>query len=380
MAEQKQKLHQRIHHRWRTLGRWTQWTIISIVVLLVAARLAMPYAIEHYVNRQLNKGPVYGGSIGDVTVHLYRGAYKIHDIRITKMTGNVPVPLFVARTMDLSVNWEELFHGAVVGKIFLDEPQVNFVEGPTAEQSQTGNDRDWSKILDSLFPFNLNRFEIQRGRIQFHNFSSTPQVNIDLQDISAVATNLSNTRSVKEKLPAGLAGQGYTPDGGRLDIHLKMNPMAQAPTFELNAQLTNTDLTILNDYFKAYGKFDVERGTFSCFTSVAAKEGKYDGYIKIFFKDLKVFAWEKEKKKNILQIFWEAIVGAAAEILKNQPHDQLATKVPISGDFENTKVGTWTAVSGVLKNAFIRALVPKLDKQVKTEDVGKPSAEEKKKQ
>lgn len=380
MAEPKPKLQRRIRHRWRALRRWTQWTIIGIVVLLIAARLSMPYAIEHYVNHQLQKIRGYNGHIGRVTVHLYRGAYQIHDIRITKTSGDVPVPLFVARTMDLSVNWKELFHGAVVGKIFLDEPQVNFVEGPTAEQTQTGNNRDWGKTLESLFPFDLNRFEIQRGRIQFHNFHSQPPVNVYLENVSAVATNLSNTRSVHEKLPAGLAGQGFTPDGGRLDIHLKMNPLAPAPTFELNAQLTNTDLTILNDYFKAYGKFDVERGNFSCFTSVASVDGKYDGYIKIFFKDLHVFAWEKEKKKNILQIFWEAIVGAAAAILKNQPHDQLATKVPISGSFENTKIGTWTAVTGVLKNAFIRALVPKLDKEVKTEDVRKQSGEEKKKQ
>jgi hypothetical protein len=368
----------KIQSRWRTIGRRTQWAIIIVVIVLVAIRLALPYAIESYVNRQLKKVPDYSGRIGHVTVHLYRGAYQIHDIHINKTTGKVPVPLFAARIMDLSVEWKELFHGSVVGEIVLVDPEVNIVAAPTPEQAQTGEGRSWDKILESLFPFKLNRFEIRRGYVHFRNFNSTPPVDMFVENLFAVATNLSNSRSVNEKLPAGLTARGNTLNGGWLDLRLKMNPMADKPTFELNAQLTNTDLTTLNNFFRAYGKFDVERGRLNCFTSVAAVNGEYDGYVKILFTDLNVFSWEKEKKKNILQIFWEAIVGAATAVLKNQPHDQLATKVPISGNFENQKnIGTWTAVSKILQNAFIRALVPKLDQHVKVEDVGKEKGKEK---
>ena len=82
----------------------------------------------------------------------------------------------------------------------------------------------------------------------------------------------------------------------------------------------------------------VARGDFAMFTSVAATNKAYEGYIKIFFNHLDVFQWKKEREKNILQIFWEAIVGTVTTALKNQPQDQLATKVPISGVYTNSSV------------------------------------------
>jgi hypothetical protein len=128
-------------------------------------------------------------------------------------------------------------------------------------------------------------------------------------------------------------------------------------------------LVSLNDFLKAYGKFDVARGTFALFASFAAAEGKYDGYAKVFFENLDVFAWEKERKKNALQVFWQAIVGTVSTVFQNQPKDQLATKIPFSGSFDNTDVGIWAATATLLRNAFIRALVPKLDNSISVEKV-----------
>jgi hypothetical protein len=157
--------------------------------------------------------------------------------------------------------------------------------------------------------------------------------------------------------------------GGGFDLQLQMDPLNELPTFEITALVTNVDLVALNDFLKAYGKFDVASGNFALYSSFAAAEGKYDGYAKVFFENLDVFQWEKERKKNILQIFWQAIVGAVTTVFRNQPKDQLATKIPISGSFEAREVGVWTASVTLLQNAFIRALVPKLDESVTVEKV-----------
>ena len=74
-----------------------------IVVILIAVRLALPYVLKDYANRQLNKSHDYGGSIGDVTVHLWRGAYRIHNINIVKRDGEVSTPFFSANYLDLSL-------------------------------------------------------------------------------------------------------------------------------------------------------------------------------------------------------------------------------------------------------------------------------------
>jgi hypothetical protein len=87
---------------------------------------------------------------------------------------------------------------------------------------------------------------------------------------------------------------------------------------------------------------------------------------------LDVFSWEKERKKNIVQIFWQAVVGTLTTVLKNHPKDTLATKIPISGSYNKTTLGTWTAVANLLQHAFIRALVPKFDNQTKLDEIEEP--------
>ena len=345
--------------------------ILAVVLLLIAARLAMPYAVKAYVNRELNKAHDYTGKIGDVSMRLWRGGYRIHHIEILKKNGGVPVPFFSAREVDLSIEWRELFHGSVVGEIVLYRPQVNFATGPTEEQKQTGKDEQWGKMSESLFPFNLNRLEISNGEIHFQDPFSKPPVNIYLSQLSVTATNLTNARDLRQKLPSGLTASGSTVGGGQLSLQLRMNLLTAQPTYEINCGLTNVDLTALNDYLRAYGKFDVERGTFAIYTSVASAQGNYDGYFKVFFKDLDIFAWEKERKKNVLKIFWQAIVGGVATVFENHVKDQLATKIPISGTYTNSSVGMWTATATLLQNAFIHALTPKLDQQVTVEQVEK---------
>ena len=363
------QLEKKVENRWRRLARGAQWLVISLLLLLVVARLALPFAIKHYVNNRLGNIPDYSGKIGDVTVHLWRGSYEIHDIVISKTAGHIPVPLFSSPVLDLSIQWRELFHGAVVGEVLLQRPQVNFVAGPTPEQSQTGINQPWGTTLASFFPFRINRFEIQEGRVHFQNFQKSPPVNIYIANLASVATNLTNTRNLAQKLPAGLKASRRSLGNGHFDLNLKMDPLEAAPTFELEASLTNVDMVQLNDFLRSYGKLDVAGGDFSLFTSVASVQGNYKGYVKVLFRNLDVFEWEKERKKNILDIFWEAIVGVLSEGFRNHPHDQLAAQIPISGSFTDVHTDLWSATGSLLKNAFIRALLPTFETKVKLKDV-----------
>lgn len=358
-----------LRRRWWRLSPTIRWVLVSIVLLLAVARLLLPFGVERYVNRQLNRARDYGGRIGNVHIQLWRGRYRIDNVAIFKRNGAVRVPLFAANQVFLSVEWKELFHGAVVGQMRMERPRLNFVSGPTEAQTQTGKGEGWNDILQSLFPFDLNRLEIDDGQIHFQNEYSTPPVDIFLNKLAVTATNLTNSRNLHSELPAGVTAHGTTVGGGGLDLKLQLNPMDPAPTYQVTAQLTNVNLPALNDFLKAYGKFDVASGSFALYASIASKEGNYDGYAKVFFERLHVFAWEKERKKNALEVFWQAIVGTLADAFKNQPHNYLATRIPISGSYETRKIGIWPAVATLLRNAFIKALVPKIDEKVTVETV-----------
>ena len=86
-----------------------------------------------------------------MTLHLWRGAYQIHQVKIEKTDGKVPVPFFSAPLVDLSVEWKALFNGAFVGEIDFHRPHMNFVNGPSEASSQVGIDKPGgrSALFDS---------------------------------------------------------------------------------------------------------------------------------------------------------------------------------------------------------------------------------------
>src|SRR5437660_6603879 len=109
--------------RWRTFGI----LLLVLIVLGGVGRALMPWAVRDYVNRTLDRNPLYSGTIGQVQIHLWRGAYSIHDVRISKTTGNVPVPLFAAKRVDFAIQWNALFHHRIVGRVLMEQPEINFV-------------------------------------------------------------------------------------------------------------------------------------------------------------------------------------------------------------------------------------------------------------
>jgi hypothetical protein len=114
---------------------------VVLIVALGIGRAMMPWLVRDYVNRTLDRNPLYEGKIGDVSIHLWRGAYSIDEVRINKTTGNVPVPFFAAKRVDFSIQWNALFHRKVMGQVVMEEPELNFVDAPSEGEDQSGAGR-----------------------------------------------------------------------------------------------------------------------------------------------------------------------------------------------------------------------------------------------
>src|ERR1041385_3560110 len=91
---------------------WRSILVALVVIALLAGvgRALMPWVVRDYVNRTLDRNPLYAGEIGKVRIHLWRGAYSINDLQISKTSGNVPVPLFAGKRVDFAIQWNALWH------------------------------------------------------------------------------------------------------------------------------------------------------------------------------------------------------------------------------------------------------------------------------
>ena len=328
--------------------------------------MALPTFLRWYVNNTIDQSPLYEGKIGLIEVHLYRGAYTIDDVRLLKRTGNVPVPLFAAKKVDLAVQWDALVHGKVVGRVKFEQPELNFVDsgGTDDSQSQTGAGGPWLQMIRDLFPFKINSAIIHDGSIHFRTFNKSPQVDVYLSQLEASIENLKNVRDETTPNVATVKATALAMDQAKLEYQMKLNPFSYRPTFQLAVRLLGLDVTKLNNLTRAYGKFDFERGLFDLVIEVDAKEGQARGYVKPLFRNLSVLTLQDVKedlsKPDPLKLFWEALVGVTTRVLSNPPRDQFGTVIPFTGNLNAPRVGILSAVGNILRNAFIRAYLPRL--------------------
>jgi hypothetical protein len=337
-------------------------------VLLVIGHFTLPALIRDSVNRALERSKVYRGSIEAITLHLWRGAYVLHSFRIDKATGKVPVPFFYSPRVDLSVEWGALLHGAFVGELWIEHPELNFVHGPDKKSSQTGEEASWTGIVKEMFPLKINRLVIVEGEVHYRDTDATPPVDIFLKNVRVLAKNLNMSRSLSKSFIAEVHGTATGQESGLLKVDARLDPYAHLPTFDLAFSLDKLSLVELNRFFEASAGFNVKSGSIDIYSELSAKQGHIDGYIKPLAHDIEILDLSKDSS-NPIKLAWQGIVAAVVELFRNKPKDQVATKIPISGELKNPETGVLSSITALISNAFVKAIRPGVES-----DFGKSEA------
>jgi hypothetical protein len=339
------------------------------LALLIGLRVALPHLVKKHVNKKLDEMPEYDGRISDVDMHLWRGAYSVQGIEIIKTDGEVPVPFFSAKRVTFSVEWKALLNGALVGEIDFYDPIVNFVQRPTRDTRQVGVDKPWLHVIKELFPLNFNRFAVHNGTVHYRDFHSRPKVDLKIDQIAVLGTNLTNSRKLSKSLVADIKMTGRAFESAPFEVEAKLDPSTERATFDLAAKMRTVALTKLNEFAEAYGNFSFEKGTLSLTSELAASNGKLSGYIKPLFNDIAIIDLN-DAESNPLKLVWESVVAGVSRLLWNQPKDRLATKIPISGTL-NKRSTSFRPLGNILKNEFIRAFTSEFEGNVEPADAAR---------
>jgi hypothetical protein len=182
-----------------------------------------------------------------------------------------------------------------------------------------------------------------------------------LADTDLHMSNFSNQFSqgpAQVRLKAKFMGSGITTASGNF------RPEKRGPDLDLYVKIENTQLTAMNDLLRAYGNFDVSAGAFSLTSELHVKNNAISGYIKPFFKDIKVYDRRKDKGQGIFHQAYEMLIGGVAKLLENRSRQEVATKANITGSLKNPETSTWQIIVELIKNAFFKAVLPSFEKEV----------------
>ncbi|GHB53306.1 DUF748 domain-containing protein [Persicitalea jodogahamensis] len=355
--------------------------IMGIVVLLIIARLVLPYFVLKYVNKTLADLDGYTGHVNDVDIALYRGAYQIDSLNIRKVNGKIEEPFISIPKMDLSVEWKSLFKGKLVAEVVCTRPEINFAFSEDENASQTGVETDWTQVIKDLLPININRFTVVDGTINLTNVVSQPSTDLSMHNFDLEIANIRNVVVSDNKFPSPVKASGDLPGyDGTLTFDADMQLLKKMPDFNYNLKLSNLQLVKLNELSKRYGGIDFEKGSLDLVSEMEVVDGKLQGYLKPLTHDMQIFEWNEGDNRTITQFVKELIAEGGNKVLENKVKDQVATRIPLEGTINDVKTGIWPTIIGVLRNGYVSALTDTFDNTLSVKEAWQLYREDRRKQ
>lgn len=343
-------------------------TVGVVLTVLVAARVALPYALERAINRGLMAMDGYDGRVGDIDLALWNGAYHIENIQIVRSDGERTTPFFTCDRLDLEIEWRSLLNGSVVAEGEFIRPVLNLVKAAGREESQLGTETEWPSYLADLYPFDINTLRVRDGTVTFRAPGIQSDEALTANQINAVVSNLTNVvESEKEtfsrfQLRAAVLGESPVSINGSID------PLAQQPTFDLNLALEGVQLADVNPWLDEFLNADAQSGRFQLYLELAAADGAFQGYAKPLMQDVEMYG-AQDRDEGLLRKAWEGLVEFAANIVENPEEEQVGARVPFRGTIENPDANVWLTIVSVLRNAFVSAFARSLEGTVSIRDV-----------
>lgn len=333
----------------------------AVVIFAIVLRLYLHVWLVGYVNRVLYDLSGYRGSIENLSIDLYRGAYRIEGLRIEKLSGKFPVPFASSDEVDLSLQWSALLHGRIVSDVTLTKPEINFAVDKTGNVNQTGEEIDWTKKIKDLMPIDINKVTFHEGKLTYRDFSANPQVDIFINNMEGEVHNLRNVVDKEKPLPSTFNIRGDSIGNGKLTLQAHANILKPVPDFIADTKLENINLPALNDYTDAYASLDFHEGNLSIYSQLQVKDSNLSGYIKPIATGIKLV--DLKRDPNMLKLAWESVVSVVEELLENQKKNQLATRIDVSGRLDNVQTSLWSTIGGILRNAFVAAFNKQLGRE-----------------
>ena len=248
-----------------------------------------------------------------------------------------------------------------LARVVLDRPDLEYVKRrggqPTVGEKAAQTAAKVTTQPDVVV--RADELKLDGARLAYADETTDPPYRLFVADCGVHLRNFTNVRTDEGDGKGTAQVSGKFMDSGATTAHADFRPKPNGTDFDVNLQIENTDVTTMNDLWRAYGKFDFERGSFSLYSQLNVANGYVNGYVKPIFVGLDV---DPGKESGIGKKIYEGVVGGVTTILRNQPRDQVATETTLSGPLDNPQTSTLEVLGKLVQNAFFKAILPGLER------------------
>ncbi len=347
--------------------------IISVIVLLIIARLILPIFLKNKATEKLGTIPGHYGVVHDVDLQLYRGTYILDSIDIYKSGDSIGIPLISVQKAIISLDPDAVKQGEFLVIVDIQKAILNLIKtnytiktgkdsGEVVPVKQFGGDVQWMEEFKRLSPFNFNVLKLRNCQINYSDSTLSPVVSLSMTNINLSAENLGNPGGDTAALPSPIHASAKTTGNGKLELKGDLDFSTKPPDLKLDIGLDHLELATLNDLIHKESNISIEAGSLKVDSHIEIKDKKVQGTVDPVISDLKILS--KEEKKNFFNEFSEKIAAFFAGLVENNENETIKTSIKIDGDLQDIEVGYLKGIFGLLKNAFNESYKGELEKNI----------------
>lgn len=332
-----------------------QKIIIPVVFLLILiiGRMTLPKILLKKTNKYLSEfSPNYYLHMNDIDLNILLMSYRFKEV-IGKLKGSDQQFLKI-ESVDVSIAWREIFRGRILTDITTEK--LDFLIMKDMKKISPKKEEAYG-IKNKLFPVRVERLDLLNASITFEDYKSlNDESRLKISNISGRITNINPT----EKSPLTF----FSLKSNLLDRTSiftcvgELNELKNPSDWNLDAETKDLQLSALNPYLIKHLPITFTKGTLDVYSEVKSENGKIVGYVKPFFKDIKV----KMNKGKLIRIkhFGIEIVKDLANLVLRSKTRTLATILEFEYD-KKFKIKETKKISKDSKNSIKLQIRPGIE-------------------
>jgi hypothetical protein len=226
--------------------------VLGVLAVLVLTVIVASYAVDEplrrTIERRMNermKG--YTARVAKLDFHPIGFSLDLRDVVLIQNANPDPPVMRIPR-LQASVQWKEIIFGRVVADFRFVRPilYVNRTHFKTEEKDPTPiNEHGWQQALEAIYPFKINRFVIDEGKVTYYDGGPTKP--LELEQVNFVAENIRNIHSPERTYPSLVRVRALVFGQGRLAVDGNADFLAE-PSVGMKGDVTLENLAL--DYFE----------------------------------------------------------------------------------------------------------------------------------
>ncbi|RAV98860.1 DUF748 domain-containing protein [Pseudochryseolinea flava] len=337
----------------------TLLAVIISVSLLILMLLTLPFIAKAIIKAKLHKIENYDGVVDDIKLNIFSSNFTLIglDFSLRPQAKDQTITEIHIPCIYGSYNLGSLLRKKMEIRITLSAPTLIIQDNSSSDATEVSSNSGEINIHDHLvnfIPFKIN-IEIENGTVRYQK-TSIP-FDISLNNITVSIAEFSNYANQSE--PCEIKASAFL-DQGTIALACKLHPMEFKLSCHAIFEVKTIDLTAFNQAIKKYGKLDLNSGQMDLFGQLSVHDNLIHGHINPVLYNLD-FISVQDKTDTLMNKVWERIVAGGVHLLLNKRDGKLATTVPIDGDLDDPAFNVKAAISGLFRNAFVKALTPTWD-------------------